>query len=197
MIVKIVGASVDSFSKLYRKDENEYIIGCDGGINVLNHCKIAYDVAIGDFDSALIDNVAREVETIKFKPEKDESDLELALRHAQVLNPDRIEIYNVTGNRLDHFYAALNLIKQNPGKVIMYDSNNEIFSSNSNEFLKDDYKYISFFSIYSDTVISLEGFKYNLNNYNLSLMDSLCLSNEIISVGKMSTNHPVLVIKSK
>lgn len=197
MIVKIVGASIDSFSKLYKKDENEYIIGCDGGIDVLNNYGVIYNVAIGDFDSTSIDNISKGVEIIKFKSEKDESDLELALHHALGLNPELIEMYNVTGNRLDHFYAALNLIKQNPDKVVIYDDHNEIYSSKHCEVFSDDYKYISFFSIFPDTIINLEGFKYNLNDYSLSLLDSLCLSNEIKSVGKMDSNNPVLIIKSK
>ena len=57
MICKIVGGSKDSFSKLYEKDENEYIIGLDSGTLLLNNLEIKVDLAIGDFDSVDISDI--------------------------------------------------------------------------------------------------------------------------------------------
>ena len=49
MIIKIVGAGENHFSNLYSKDKNEYIIGVDGGLKVLNDLKI---------DKSFIDNIS-------------------------------------------------------------------------------------------------------------------------------------------
>ena len=51
MIIKIVCAGENHFSKLYQPDENEYIIGVDGGIKVLRDNNVKIDLAVGDFDS--------------------------------------------------------------------------------------------------------------------------------------------------
>lgn len=197
MIVKIVCASKDSFSKLYTHDNDEFIIGCDGGCEILNKLDISYHLALGDFDSFDINKVNSNINIMKFKSEKDESDLELAIDYALKLNPEKIEVYNATGKRLDHLYAGLNLLKSlNNDKIVIIDEFNKIYLSNSNSFRKSKFKYISFFSIMPNTTISLKGFKYELDNYDLSINDSLCLSNEIIEVGVLTTNNKVLVIES-
>lgn len=197
MIVKIVCASEDSFSKLYNRDEDELIIGCDGGCEILNELQIDYSVAIGDFDSYPIEKVSKNAKIIKFKKEKDESDLALAISYAKEFNPDEIQVYNATGIRLDHFYATLLLLKKfGNDNIHIIDLNNRIFISNDNKFEKDNFKYISFYAIEEDTIISLNGFKYNLNEYKLDIFDPLCLSNEIVSCGELKTNKPLLVFKS-
>ena len=112
MIVKIVCASTNSFSKLYNKDDDEFIIGCDGGCKVLEDLNINYDLALGDFDSFSESLINPNITKIKFKSEKDESDLELALDYALKLDPEKILIYNATGKRIDHLLASINLLKK-------------------------------------------------------------------------------------
>ena len=198
MIVKIVCASTNSFSRLYNKDDDEFIIGCDGGCKVLEDLNINYDLALGDFDSFSESLINPNITKMKFKSEKDESDLELALDYALKLDPEKILIYNATGKRIDHLLASINLLKKyKNNNIIILDEDNEISVSSSAVFLRNYYKYISFFSIAEETVISLRGFKYNLDNYHLSQQDSLCLSNEITTVGHLITNKEVLVIKSR
>ena len=64
------------------------------------------------------------------------------------------------------------------------------------EFKKDEYKYISFFSL-KDSIVSLKGFKYNLDNYNLKVFDPICISNEIVDeVAYLTLDGEVLCIKS-
>ncbi|MDE5856335.1 MAG: hypothetical protein K2H06_04715, partial [Anaeroplasmataceae bacterium] len=59
-------------------------------------------------------------------------------------------------------------------------------------------KFISFFAL-SDTIISLEGFKYPLTNYYLKNTDSLTISNELLDERGIVTlkGGRVLVIQSK
>lgn len=211
MIVKIVCASNDTFSKLYQKDEGEYLIGVDGGAKVLIKNRLPIDLAIGDFDSAQFNEIkAKSKNIILYPPNKDKSDLELTLNY--IFSPEfqtnysakkRIEkiiIYNATGRRLDHYRATMNLLVRYmhlPIEVI--DNHNYIYIVNSRTtFKKTNYRYISFFAIDPNTTISLKGFKYDLQDHELGMYDNLCLSNEIIAeeASLLTNNKKVMVIQS-
>lgn len=211
MIIKIVCAGTDNFSQLYSHDEGEYLIGVDGGAKVILKNRLNIDLAIGDFDSSSVNVIRKKSKAIMvYEPHKDKSDLELALKHIAskdfkvdyIANKviEDIIIYNATGKRLDHYHAIINLLIQYthlPIKII--DKNNfiQIFNSNT-VFKKNEYKYISFFAVDPDTVITLKGFVYNLDKYPLKVYDSLGLSNEIKEEkATMETNNKkILVIQS-
>lgn len=197
MIIKIIGAGEDHFSSLYAPNENEYIIGVDGGLKVLEKLKLKADLAIGDFDSYNLKDVKAEL--IKtYNAKKDFSDLALALQYAIKLPHQKIIIYNVTGGRLDHFYSIINeLIRYEKYNIEIIDNRNKIFVRKGTfKVTKDVYKYISFFAL-SETFITLEGFKYPLNKYKLTKEDNLCLSNELINdIGLVTSTMAVLVIQS-
>ena len=199
MIVKIVCAGENHFKNLYKKDENEYLIAVDGGLSVISKMNLVADLAIGDFDSCDINEYNCYKEKITYNKIKDESDLELALIHAFNLNFEKIVIYNATGNRLDHFYASILLLNKFSKKNIeIVNSNNKIKVINETTvFKKSEYKYISFFALEEDVVITLEGFYYNIKDYKLETSNPLGLSNEIKEEGKVVLNNKkVLVIES-
>lgn len=182
MIIKIVGAGTNDFKNLYRPDPGEFLVGVDGGIYSIIDKGLDVDLAIGDFDSCNINEViAHCSRVITFPPKKDHSDLELAIREIASMRAKRIEIYNATGGRLDHFIAALNVLVCYAGyNIEMFDERNHIYILRDDTMLKKTkYKYYSFFAIETGTIISLTGFKYELHDYKLSRHDNLCLSNEI------------------
>lgn len=198
MIIKVVAAGANDFAKLYRYDKGEYIVGVDAGLQVLHDMGIEADLAIGDFDSLEKEKIkAREVHT--FPSKKDKSDLALALDFLTKKDFERIEIYNATGLRLDHFFSAIfDLAHFEDERIVIIDANNGIFvAPKSLELHKKDVLdyYISFFSIYPETILTLEGFKYPLDNYPLQVLDNLTLSNELVEeVGKVTINKPILVM---
>lgn len=198
MIIKVVAAGANDFQKMYRYDKGEFIVGVDAGLQVLLDMGIEADLAIGDFDSLEKGKIkAREVHT--FPSKKDKSDLALALDFLVKKDFERIEIYNATGLRLDHFLSAIfDLAHFADERIVIIDAHNGIFvAPNSIELHKKDVKeyYISFFSLYPETVITLEGFKYPLENYPLQMLENLTLSNELVNeVGKVTINKPILVM---
>ena len=199
MIVKIVCAGENHFKNLYKKDQEEYLIAVDGGLNTISEMNLVADLAIGDFDSCDINEYNCYKEKITFNKIKDESDLELAVIHAFKLNFEKIVIYNATGNRLDHFYASILLLNKFSKKNIeIVNNNNKIKVINETTvFKKSEYKYISFFALEEDVVITLEGFYYNIKDYKLETSNPLGLSNEIKEEGKVIINNKkVLVIES-
>src|SRR5690554_1286882 len=148
MIVKIVSAGINSFKKIYRYDADEFLVGVDGGIYNIVEKGLKVDLAVGDFDSCNIEEVIMHCTKVKFFPKKkDKGDLELAIQEIIPMNARRIEIYNATGGRIDHFIAALNVaIKYSDYNVEIFDDRNYIRVISENTVLKKDkYKYYSFF----------------------------------------------------
>ncbi len=187
-------------NKLDFKDS--YVVGIDKGALICLKNNIKMDLAIGDFDSINKNDYENlknsKTKIIKLNEIKDDTDTEYALKHLK--NYDEILILGgITGKRIEHFIAMLNYIKTYTN-VILKDDNSIIYSIEKDEFIKKDneYKYISFFSLLDDTIINLEGFKYNLKNYNLKQHDSLCISNEINSdYGIIKLKGRILIIKTK
>lgn len=201
MIYKLVCAGVDTFKEIYQKDEEEVIIAIDGGYQTLKDNNINVDYYFGDHDS-LNDNDIDSTVIKNYPTMKDDSDFDLAIKflidNLKISIIDKVYVYNATGGRLDHYFAILNsIIKFKDYQIYMVDDKNKIFVSDyAMTFKKNEYKYISFFSLDDNTILSLNGFKYNLDNYNLKRNNNLCLSNEIMDNSTLVTNNKVLVIMS-
>ncbi|MGM9971994.1 MAG: thiamine diphosphokinase [Anaeroplasmataceae bacterium] len=175
---------------------NYYIIGVDKGVKLLLNNNIRCDAAIGDFDSydvtnQKIDNI------IKLNPIKDETDTAYAIKKAYEISNDITIFGGITGSRIEHFLANLCLFKEYDNLKII-DDNSIIYKITSDSIInKDEYKYISLFAL-EDSILSLKGFKYNLDDYNLDLYNPLCISNEVETRGFVSIKKgSILVIKSK
>lgn len=206
MIYKLVCAGADTLYDLYKKDNDEFIVAIDGGIKSLIKQNIKVDQYIGDLDS-ISDEEKKFVLTLDkaiiLPAKKDDSDLDISfnylINNLKVSNNDTIILYNATGGRLDHYQAIINsLIKYQDYHIEIRDLNNRIYISDYEmTFSKNDFKYISFFSIEKDTIINLKGFKYDLCNYSLKINDNLCLSNEANEKSKLITNKKVLIFETK
>lgn len=200
MIIKIVCNGEDSFSKLYHHDDNEFIIGVDGGCRVLIENHVDIDLAMGDFDSFPLEEVKKYTKHILvLRKDKDKSDLDMVLDQVHTLyDVSRIIIYNATGGRLDHYHGVINaLCKEDKYPIEIVNESNYISVFNGEkEFTNDGYNYISFFALEDNTIISIIDFKYRLQSHCLNRFDNLCLSNELDSKGIVRTNKKIIVYKS-
>ncbi|MBR4495933.1 MAG: thiamine diphosphokinase [Acholeplasmatales bacterium] len=189
----------------YKFNKNDfidsYVIGIDKGALYCLKNDIKMDLAVGDFDSISNDDfkaIKKITKVIKLNPIKDDTDTEHALN--LVKDYDEILILGgIKGNRIEHFISMLLYLKTYPNLKIK-DDNSLIYSMNNDFILKkeNEYKYISFFSIDNESIISLKGFKYDLDNYKLKENDPLCISNEIISdEAYVKLNGRLLIIMSK
>lgn len=201
MIYKLVCAGEDCFSKLYNKNEEEIIIAVDGGYQILINNNIKVDYFFGDFDSNINNNINCK-NIYEHSPIKDYSDFDLAINYLidvlKINKDDIIYVYNCTGGRLDHYYAILNTLKKySDYHIYLFDNYNKIYLINGKcDIVKTKYKYISFFSIDDDTILSIKGCKYLLDNYNLKIYDNLCLSNEIVDKATIVCNKSILVFET-
>ena len=131
----------------------------------------------------------KEVEIVRLRPEKDDSDTQSARKYAIRTCAKEIAILGVTGKRVDHLMAnfGLFILAQKQGvSVTLVDCYNYMKLIPSGTVLKKSEqfgKYVSFFQLVGDvTGLTLEGFKYPLSNYHLTMADSgLTVSNEISS----------------
>ena len=196
----IVCAGENHFDKLYEHNVNDFIISVDGGYEYLNKLNLIPDIHLGDNDSSENKNYVVKKEVIKYNPIKDDSDLALAINYIlNNSNKEEVIVYNATGNRLDHYEANIRLLLKHPDiNIKIIDDKNLIYVINKDTFIfKSDYKYISFFNYESYTIISVDGFKYNLDNYKMKKHDNFCLSNEIITKGIVKVTKPILCVESK
>ena len=84
--------------------EDDYLIAADGGANHLMKMDILPDVLIGDLDSVdedtLFELTSADIKIEQYPEDKDETDLELALRYAIESRPSAILIVGALGGRL-------------------------------------------------------------------------------------------------
>ncbi len=124
---------------------------------------------------------------IRLKPEKDDSDTQSAVNHMISEGSREILIFGATGTRLDHVLANLGLLSMGREKgvhIALADQWNYITLVDSGTVLKKEEqfgKYVSFFTVGGDVSgLTLKGFKYPLDGYDLTVADSgLTVSNEI------------------
>ncbi len=181
------------------KDSSIPFIGVDGGLNYLSLLGIVPIYIIGDFDSYKKEFL-NEQNNVKILPShKDFTDTEMAIKEAIKKGYDEIELYGVTGGRLDHFFTIMRLlVAYYPLKITVYDRYNKIYllGSGTHIIKKDDYQYISFFSV-NESMISLKHMVYPLNRYLLKYSDGLCVSNEIENeYGVVETTDLIFCIQS-
>jgi thiamine pyrophosphokinase len=190
------------------KQENEVWVGVDRGVFTLINMNITPQIAFGDFDSVTKQElmiIEENVENMKiYKPEKNETDMELALNWAIEQRPDLIRVFGASGGRLDHFLANVQLLvkplmEDNNVKIFLIDKQNIISLKGPGSYkikMRSDKKYISFVPLtLSVKGLTLEGFKYPLKNRHISIGSTLCISNELVSDnGTFSFSEGILLV---
>jgi thiamine pyrophosphokinase len=180
----------------FNKNDYDIVIGADRGAYFAISNNINPDISIGDFDSVndsefeLIKKNSKKI--IKLNPIKDESDTHEAIE--LVKDYEKIIIFGgIKGKRIEHLFAnIIDLI--NYPNLSMIDEDSLIETVNDNNYkVKDNYKFVSLYAI-EESIIDLNGFKYELNNYLLKRNDPLCLSNEIINNPKINLKKGKLLI---
>lgn len=98
-------------SALLSRDHDVYV-GVDGGCLKLLGQDLPLDMAVGDFDSVSetdLNNIkAQAKQIVQSVPEKNDTDLELALKAVFDAYPDvAVTVYGAFGGRLDHFLSNI------------------------------------------------------------------------------------------
>ena len=172
-----------------------YHIGLEQGALKALQEGVPLDVLMGDFDSVSEADLAAlktsGVKMLTYPSEKDDSDTALAIQYALEQGATTIRVYGGIGNRLDHTYANLLWCKMAP-VTFMNDVSKMYVLAPGNHRLTPRFKVVSFFALDEALTLSLEGFKYPLKDYTLTINDPLCLSNE--GSGTVSFEQGLLLV---
>lgn len=162
------------------EDKSLPCIAVDAGLFYCLENDLDIMIAIGDFDSLDPEILlSYQGEVIKANREKDQSDLELALDYLKDTN-DEIYVYGALGGRMDHCLVNLKLCYYTELDLRLIDKQNLIYRLRPGTHqLTKRADYVSFIA-FEDCNISLEGFKYPLDDYHLKVSDNITLSNEIV-----------------
>jgi thiamine pyrophosphokinase len=164
-------------------------IGVDRGVYNLLTFGIMPHMAFGDFDSISGEErqwVQSKLENLEIYPkEKDETDMELAINWCLRQNPSQIILLGATGGRLDHLFMNAHLIlKGLKANIPVYleDRWNKmtLLDPGTYTFNKESFKYYSILP-FTEKVkgLTLQGFRYPLENKDIEQGSSLCISNEL------------------
>ncbi len=177
------------FMKSYHAD---CVLAVDRGLQFCLEEQIVPDCILGDFDSLpgeILEyyKARTEIPIRAFNPVKDATDTCIALEEAIERGSTEITILGATGTRLDHMIASIQILLRAWERGIpacILDSHNFLTLpvGNSLELAKDSQfgKYTSFFPLRGTVEgLTLEGFKYPLDNYTLKDWEGLGVSNEI------------------
>lgn len=183
------------------------IIAVDGGLAAVSRLQLKPDAIVGDFDTVkeqvLAEYKASSDKIIweTHKPEKDETDTELALDTAIRLGCCELILLGATGGRMDHFIGNLQLLYACLKKGVeaaIVDKKNWISVLDKGRTFQSGTlwgKYISFLPLCGEVKkITLTGFKYPLFEKDIDVGTSLCISNELSGMeGSIDFESGVLI----
>lgn len=192
-VVIVSGGSIhDEFAvKMIAAVNPDDIIGVDRGLEFLHRNHILPTRIVGDFDSVSADVIAyyqseTNIPIQRFRPEKDASDTEIALRLGMELGAGTLWILGGTGTRLDHVVANIQILKiaHDAGvKAYLLDECNKISLAEKEVCISATDKFGDYFSVFpfggNVEGLSIEGAKYPLSHYRLCPDSSMCVSNEV------------------
>lgn len=162
------------------------LICTDGGYDIALKYDLRPDLLLGDFDSITSD-LPKDIPIQRFNPEKDFTDLELALKKALEIGVSNVKILGGIGGRLDHTVANLQILAGYASKfqsLVIKDGRNTCSAHTGNPdktiiIPEESGCYLSLFSLSEKcTGVNIEGVKYPLTDHTLTSTFPLGVSNE-------------------
>lgn len=180
--------------------------GVDAGVKGLLEAGLKIDKAYGDFDSVTAEDLKcfKQSLALDIVPSaKNYTDSELALLSLAELGYTSIDVYGALGGRKDHELMNIQLLaheKLRKLDIRLLNDTNEIrlVTSGVHTMEADDVKeYISFIPLYDETLVTLKGFKYDIQDTYVYIGKTLTVSNEFKEPSvTVKTDKDILMIKS-
>lgn len=204
----MTGGSVNTYfaGEFLRGRSYALVVAVDAGLEVLKKLQITPDEIVGDLDTvkpSILKEYADspDIHMEIHKPEKDETDTELALLTAKRHGCDTVDMLGALGGRMDHAISNIHLLYQfyKLGMhIFIYDEKNKIYLLGKGKTFHREELYGRYISFLPMTEVSegltLKGFKYPLNLKTVYLGTSLCISNELSGdSGEMELQTGVLI----
>lgn len=166
-------------------EESDLVIAADGGYDHLVRMGLRADVALGDFDSVSSGEVWNDTicEKMTYPPEKDDTDMMLAIKLGLSRGFEQFAIYGGLGGRLDHTVAniqALSYLAEHQAHGTLYheDYALTVIKDGSYTIEKTFVGCVSVFSL-SDTSknVTIRGLQYEVEGVTLTNTFPLGISN--------------------
>lgn len=182
-IIIVAGSKYHNFNT-YNYVDGDLFIGIEDGAYEIIKRGYELSLSIGDFDTTThLDEILKSsIEIKKYPKEKDEIDLELALKYIDNHYPDcEIFIYNATLGRLDHELVTIKLlIKYQNLNIHLMNEFEEVIYLTSNYCIEESDKRFSLIP-FMDVELEVIGARYELPRTILKVCDCYTSSNRTLS----------------
>jgi len=188
--------------------DKDFIVSADGGLRYIRSLNLIPKLVVGDLDSVNHDDIEflndNNIEILKFPTDKDQTDLEIALRELIKMDYKDILVIGALGGRIDQTLANLGLISSisNDDIRVEFDDGREHIMLIRNRLLLSGKKgdTVSLIPLCSPAkVITTRGLKYPLTNESLLPDQTRGISN--VMVGEIAeitiTSGTVLCIHTR
>ncbi|HIW11839.1 MAG TPA: thiamine diphosphokinase [Candidatus Salinicoccus stercoripullorum] len=202
----IVRAEADRTEEILKGRTGETWAGVDHGVVLLLEAGIVPEYSYGDFDSITEEErefITGQLDIDPVPAEKDDTDLALCLGDLVKKGYSTISVFGATGGRMDHALGNIQLLMHEDLRttdIRIIDRQNVIslLTPGKHEVIRQEGMiYISFLPFNDETVLSLDGFKYDLDEEPLKFGTTLTISNEFIkNKGNVYTDSDILMIQS-
>ncbi|MBT9252925.1 MAG: thiamine diphosphokinase [Brockia lithotrophica] len=171
--------------------EGVVLIGADEGALWLVEHGFRPELAVGDFDTVGDEGIRRllaaGVSVRTFAREKDATDTDLAVEAAREFRPDVLVVYGGIGTRFDHTLANVHILYRlvrSGCRAYLADPHNRIrLLGPGIHALRSTFPFVSLLP-WSEEVrgITLQGFRFPLENASLAWGTSRGISNELLAL---------------
>lgn len=197
-ICYIVGAGEGKHFDIPRQ-EGDLLIAADGGYIALQEQGVDPDVILGDFDS--LHTVPGSGAVLRFPPEKDDTDMMLAVKYGLEQGYQSFRLYGGLGGRLSHTLANIQILAylSRRGCSAWLLGDHITVTAVSDGRITFDASYTGSISVFSHSTVShsvlIQGLKYPVCGDDLTNDVALGISNEFIGrESSISVEQGTLII---
>ena len=165
------------------KEKYDLIFGVDGGTEFLYRLFLVPTHIIGDFDSiksSTKDRAKRDgAKVLTFNEDKDETDLEIALKTAKKFEAESITIIGGEGKELDHLFSNLLCISSFKDKEVtrLITKTESIIFSNQKVYDVEENKIFSILPLTDLDNLTIRGSKWDIQDESIPYGSSRTLRN--------------------
>ncbi len=176
-------SDIEALRLLLRPDD--VFIAADGGQRLAAMFGVVPHAIVADFDSSEQADITADVDLVRLPVHKDCTDTAAAVAYARDKGFCDFLLLGCTGGRLDHQYAAMQLLVQlamDNCTAVLADECNEIYVTTTSPTLIAPRVgwTLSLFAFGAPVRgLSIRGAVYELTKYDLLPADSLCVSNAV------------------
>lgn len=171
-------------SRLFAPKADDVIVAADGGLRHLKALGVQADFILGDFDSLGYCPQGENVQA--YAPEKDDTDMLLAVKQGLLQGCDTVLLYGGLGGRLSHTIANLQLLYwlRQQGKHGFLVGEDSVMTVLSHQAASFDASCEGMLSVFAQDGaargVRLAGLKYELENGTLEGNYPIGVSNEFV-----------------